>query len=90
MPGASEEVAFRKAFSAEGAAGFWKQLLTSNQKLVRNIGEFDTAQAYARLGEKEKALEWLERDYEERKSLGTLLKLILHLIRCDRISDSGI
>ncbi len=72
---ASEEVAFRKAFSAEGAAGFWKQLLTSNEKLVRNIGEFDTAQAYARLGEKEKALEWLERDYEERKSLGTLLNV---------------
>jgi hypothetical protein len=47
----------------------------SNEKLARNIGEFDTAQAYARLGEKEKALEWLERDYEERKSLGTLLNV---------------
>jgi TolB-like protein/DNA-binding winged helix-turn-helix (wHTH) protein len=70
-----EEAALRKALAAEGAAGFWKQLLSSNQKLGRNIGEFDTAQAYARLGEKEKALEWLERDYEERRSLGTLLNV---------------
>jgi TolB-like protein/DNA-binding winged helix-turn-helix (wHTH) protein len=70
-----EEVALKKALAAEGAAGFWKQLLSSNEKSPRNIGEFDNAQAYARLGEKEKALEWLERDYEERRSLGTLLNV---------------
>ena len=49
--------------------------MSSNEKSGRNIGEFDIAQTYARLGEKEKALEWLERDYEERKSLGTLLNV---------------
>jgi TolB-like protein/DNA-binding winged helix-turn-helix (wHTH) protein len=72
---ASEEVALRKALAAEGAAGFWKQLLTSNEKLVRNIGEFDTPQVYARLGDKERALKWLERNYEERETLGTLLNV---------------
>jgi TolB-like protein/DNA-binding winged helix-turn-helix (wHTH) protein/Tfp pilus assembly protein PilF len=72
---ASEEIALRKAVAAEGAAGFWKQLLTSNEKLVRNIGEFDTPQAYARMGDKERALKWLERNYEERVTLGTLLNV---------------
>jgi TolB-like protein/DNA-binding winged helix-turn-helix (wHTH) protein len=72
---ASEEVALRKALAAEGAAGFWKQLLKSNEKLVRNVGEFDTPQIYARLGDKERALKWLERNYEERETLGTLLNV---------------
>ena len=72
---ASEDVALRKAFAAEGATGFWQQLLTSNEKAGREIGEFDIPQLYARLGEKEKALEWLNRNYEERRALGTLLNV---------------
>jgi TolB-like protein/DNA-binding winged helix-turn-helix (wHTH) protein/Tfp pilus assembly protein PilF len=72
---ASEDVALRKAFAAEGATGFWRQLLTSNEKAGREIGEFDIPQLYARLGEKEKALEWLNRNYEERRALGTLLNV---------------
>jgi len=71
----SEEVALRKAVAAEGGAGFWKQLLTSNDKVVRNIGEFDIPQTYARLGDKERALKWLERNYEERVTLGTLMNV---------------
>jgi len=71
----SEEVALRKAFAAEGATGFWKQLLTSDEKVVRNIGEFDTPQVYARLGDRERALKWLERNYEERQTLGTLINV---------------
>ena len=72
---ASEEAALRKALATEGARGFWQQLLSSNEKLGRNIGEFDTAQIYARLGDKQKALEWLSRNYEERRALGTLLNV---------------
>jgi TolB-like protein/DNA-binding winged helix-turn-helix (wHTH) protein len=68
---ASQDVALRKAFAADGAAGFWKQLLKSG----REIGEFDSPQLYARLGDKQKALEWLDRDYEERRALGTLLNV---------------
>ncbi len=71
----SEDFALRKILAAEGTAGFWNQLLTSNEKVQRNIGEFDTPQVYARLGDKEKALEWLERNYEERVTLGTLLNV---------------
>jgi TolB-like protein/DNA-binding winged helix-turn-helix (wHTH) protein/Tfp pilus assembly protein PilF len=72
---ASEDVSLRKAFAAEGAAGFWQQLLTSNEKSGRDIGEFDDPQLYARLGDKQKALEWLDRNYEERRALGTLLNV---------------
>jgi TolB-like protein/DNA-binding winged helix-turn-helix (wHTH) protein/Tfp pilus assembly protein PilF len=68
---ASQEVALRKAFVANGATGFWQQLLKSGA----NIGEFDNPQLYARLGDKQSALEWLARNYEERRALGTLLNV---------------
>ena len=70
-----DEVALRKALAVEGAMGFWQQLLRSNQKLVGNIGEFDVPQIYARLGDTQKALESLDRNYEERRALGTLLNV---------------
>ncbi len=68
---ASEDVALRKAFAAEGATGFWQQLLKSG----REVGEFDNPQLYARLGDNQEALEWLNRNYEERRALGTLLNV---------------
>ena len=67
---AARDRALKKALAAKGAAGFWQQLLQS-----REIGEFDTPQVYARLGDKEKALKGLERNYEERATLGTLLNV---------------
>ena len=67
---ASRDVELKKAFAAKGATGFWQQLLKS-----REIGEFDTPQVYARLGDKERALRGLERNYEERATLGTLLNV---------------
>ena len=72
---APDEVALRKALAAEGARGFWQQLLRSNGKLVGNIGEFDLPQIYARLRDTQKALESLDRNYEERRALGTLLNV---------------
>jgi len=72
---APDEVALRKALAAEGARGFWQQLLRSNEKLAANIGEFDVPQIYARLGDNQKALEWLDRNYAERRALGTLLNV---------------
>jgi len=68
---ASEDLALRKALSEGGPTGFWQQLLKSG----RNIGEFDNPQLYARLGDKQRALEWLDRNYEERRPLGTLLNV---------------
>jgi tetratricopeptide (TPR) repeat protein len=72
---ASQEVALSKAFAIAGAQGFWQQIQRENEKFGRSVGEFDTPQVYARLGEKEKALEALQRNYEERVALGTLLNV---------------
>ena len=49
---ASEDVALRKAFAAEGASGFWQQILKEQEKIDPEIREFDEPQIYARLGEK--------------------------------------
>ena len=70
----SGEVALRKALVAEGPAGFWQQI-KKQQKDFPEIGEFGMPQVDARLGEKEKALQGLERNYEERATLGTLLNV---------------
>ena len=72
---ASEEVALRKAFAADGARGFWRQILKEQEKIDPEIGEFDEPQVYARLGEKQKALEALDRSYAEREPLGTHLNV---------------
>jgi TolB-like protein/DNA-binding winged helix-turn-helix (wHTH) protein/Tfp pilus assembly protein PilF len=70
---ALEEASLRKALAAEGAKGFWQQIQT--QKENHRIGEFGEPQVYARLGDKEKALEGLQRNYEERGTLGTLMNV---------------
>jgi len=82
---ASEDIALRKAFGADGARGFWQQILREEEKIDPEIGEFAPPQVYARLGEKEKALEGLDRNYEERKALGTLLNVdpAFDLLRSD-------
>ncbi len=72
---AADDVALRKALAAEGPRGFWQQLLRSNEKLVGNIGEFDIPQIYARRGDKQNASEGLNRNYEERRALGSLLNV---------------
>jgi TolB-like protein/DNA-binding winged helix-turn-helix (wHTH) protein len=72
---AADEMAFRKAVAAQGAAGFWHEIQKWNERDYSNVGEFDVPQVYARLGEKEKAMVSLERNYEERVPLVTLLKV---------------
>jgi hypothetical protein len=71
----SEDAALRRAFAAQGARGFWQQIVAKQGAIGREIGEFDTPQVYARMGQKEKALEGLQLNYEERRSLGTLLNV---------------
>jgi tetratricopeptide (TPR) repeat protein len=68
----SQEVALRKAFSARGGKGFWQQIQSQEDSTV---GEFGKAQVYARLGDEEKALKELERNYEERFPLATLVNV---------------
>jgi TolB-like protein/DNA-binding winged helix-turn-helix (wHTH) protein len=69
---ASDEANLRKAFAAEGARGFWLQI---QREKDTEVGEFGRPQVYTRLGDKEKALEWLELSYEERGTLGTLMNV---------------
>jgi TolB-like protein/DNA-binding winged helix-turn-helix (wHTH) protein len=72
---AADEMALRKAVAAQGAAGFWHEIRKWNEGDYPNVGEFDVPQAYARLGEKEKAMVSLERNFEKRAPLVTLLKV---------------
>jgi TolB-like protein/Tfp pilus assembly protein PilF len=63
------EVALRTAFATEGAKGFWQQIQKEEDSAV---GEFGNPQVYAHLGDEQKALKELQRNYEERLPLATL------------------
>jgi adenylate cyclase len=67
---ASDELALRKALAARGARGFWQEM-----QMHHDIGEFGLPQTYVRLGDKQRALEGLERNYEEREPLATLVNV---------------
>jgi TolB-like protein/DNA-binding winged helix-turn-helix (wHTH) protein/Tfp pilus assembly protein PilF len=71
----AEESTLRKAFARDEAAGFWKEMANLNAKHGGNVGEFDMPQVYARLGQKERALGWLEKTIEERASLATFMNV---------------
>jgi adenylate cyclase len=72
---AADEIALRKVFAAQGAKGFWQEIQKWNERDFPNVGEFDIPQVYSRLGEKEKAMVSLERNFEDRAPLVTLLKV---------------
>jgi TolB-like protein len=72
---ASEDAELKKAFVADRARGFWLQILREEEKNGPELGEFGEPQLYARLGNQQKALESLDRNYEERRALGTLLNV---------------
>lgn len=67
---------FLRAFRTGGPNGYWRKNLELTMK--ENDGEgaaaLDLAGAYARVGDKEKALEWLRKAYEERDGNITLVK----------------
>jgi TolB-like protein/DNA-binding winged helix-turn-helix (wHTH) protein/Flp pilus assembly protein TadD len=67
---ASEEADLKRAFAADGANGFWQEILKH-----QDIGEFGAPQVHARLGDKDKALQGLENDYKERAPLNTLVNV---------------
>jgi hypothetical protein len=66
------EDALRAALAARGPSGYWAELLTTAQ-IDNKVPEaysstsYGIAVIYARLGEKDKALESLERAYAERQ-----------------------
>ncbi|MGB2698544.1 MAG: protein kinase [Candidatus Zixiibacteriota bacterium] len=66
----------RKAYSISGYQGFWqKHLDISKQKSKRSyVPAYEIASIYARLGNGNQALEWLQKAFEERDSdMGSLL-----------------
>lgn len=69
---------FRNAFQAGGPRGFWQERLkeTLNEQ-QESRGEYfpaiDLASAYARVGDKENALRWLEKSYEDRDGASNTL-----------------
>jgi tetratricopeptide (TPR) repeat protein len=77
--GASPEVvaAAKKAYAAEGWQGYWrKQLEVSTEELRRRpVPPYFMAELHARLGEKEKALEWLEKALERHSDYLVRLKV---------------
>jgi tetratricopeptide (TPR) repeat protein len=65
---------FLKAFRTGGPTGYWQRNLELTVK--EGGGALDQASAYARVGDKEKALEWLEKSYEEKEGEITLMKYL--------------
>ena len=68
---AQQEDALRAAYAARGVRGYWEQLLEASRTAIgapeAYTGSYGDAVLYARLGEKQKALESLERAYAERQ-----------------------
>jgi tetratricopeptide (TPR) repeat protein len=85
LAGASPEEAsthatqFQRAFQTGGPKGYWQKNLEVTLKEYQQAGArffpaLDVAAAYARVGDKQKALEWLEKSYTERDGNLTLVK----------------
>ena len=76
---ATEAAQFLKAFHTGGPKGYWEKDLELTLKAYKQAGTeyfpaLELASAYARVGDRDKALEWLERSYEQRDGNVTLLK----------------
>ena len=63
-----EMAALRRAYAVSGWRGYWQKNLDFLKEKSKQhyVSAFDMALAYLPLGEKEQALAWLEKTYEER------------------------
>ncbi len=81
LSGASPEQAsvvtagFLTAFRTGGPNGYWQKNLEATlwEKEHGGTGTLDLASAYARVGDREKSLEWLQKAYDERNADITLV-----------------
>jgi tetratricopeptide (TPR) repeat protein len=80
-PGEAAERAaeFRRAFRDGGPEGYWQKNLEETLKQLQAaeaqyLPALDVADAYARVGNNEKTLEWLEKSYAQRDGNLTLVK----------------
>lgn len=69
---------FLGAFRTGGPNGYWQKNLevTLKEHEQAGTGALDLAGAYARVGDKEKALVWLQKSYEEKDGSITLVKYL--------------
>jgi TolB-like protein/Tfp pilus assembly protein PilF len=67
----------RQAYRRSGAKGYWQvRLNLSMEDMKRHyVDPYDIARFYARLGEKDQSLAWLQKGYDERVDGMTLLKV---------------
>jgi serine/threonine protein kinase/tetratricopeptide (TPR) repeat protein len=75
----SEAREFRQALQTGGSKGYWRRYLEMTLKEYQQAGgtyfpALDLAGAYARVGDKQKAMDWLEKSYTERDGNLTLVK----------------
>lgn len=74
----SEDIeALRAAYAQKGWRGYWLKQIELNQEVAKHkyIPLFEFAEMYARIGDKERAFEFLEKAYSERADQLTLLKV---------------
>jgi len=67
----------KQSFLRFGMQGYWRRSLELEQQKAKHryVSAYDIAVLYARLGEKEQALSWLDKAYEERSSSLVYLKV---------------
>jgi hypothetical protein len=75
----SEAREFRQALQTGGSKGYWRHNLEVTLKDYQQAGAhyfpaLDVAGAYARVDDRQKALDWLEKSYTERDGNLTLVK----------------
>jgi serine/threonine-protein kinase len=72
---AAEIAATKEAFARNGWEGFLRHRINYELSKLEHVSPGDIASFYARLGDKDKAFEWLEKAYEQQDEGLTLLKV---------------
>ncbi|HEY2934732.1 MAG TPA: hypothetical protein VGK99_23610, partial [Acidobacteriota bacterium] len=84
----------KKAYAEAGWKGYWRKELEMTEEWGRQKGNYVTpysfARTCARLGEKDRALKWLERAYAEHSDHLVLLKVDLQPQPCLQERDAYI
>jgi len=89
MRGATPETlaTLKATYVAAGWKGYWRKQLEMAQEDARkcHVSPYHRAKTHARLGERDKALEWLQQAYEQRSDQMILLKVdpLLDPLRSD-------
>jgi TolB-like protein/Tfp pilus assembly protein PilF len=70
---AKKATELKAAYAASGARGYWEKQLEYSKD--GNVSSYGLASIYARLGNKEEALKWLDKAYRERDPYVVYLKI---------------